>query len=157
ADQEMLIVGDWIVIKYRDEKIGSLSVVGYAYPFIDINVLRKTLPYLTYLVVYGYIPDLNADFREIQDTTIVEYAKAFGVAPIMFLGFQDQGEVSVSDIVHQILIDPSLQEKFINNVIAVLKENGYLGLSISIVYIYPQDRSLYVDFMGELIRRVREE
>ncbi|MBR4086805.1 MAG: LysM peptidoglycan-binding domain-containing protein, partial [Clostridia bacterium] len=49
-----LVVGDSLIVPSPEEKSGPLEVNGYAYPFIDREVLRKTLPYLTYLSIFSY-------------------------------------------------------------------------------------------------------
>lgn len=47
-----------LVLSYRGTKEGTLSVNGYAYPYIDKSLLQATLPYLTFLTpfTYGFYP-----------------------------------------------------------------------------------------------------
>ena len=54
VDFPYLYVGQQIVIEYQGNKIGAMEVNGYLYPFIDIDVLEKTLPYLTYITIFSY-------------------------------------------------------------------------------------------------------
>ena len=49
-----LVIGDSLIVPSPEGKWGPLIVNGYAYPFIDREVLKKTLPYLTYLSVFSY-------------------------------------------------------------------------------------------------------
>ena len=49
-----LVVGDSLIVPGTREKQGTLEVNGYAYPFIERAVLKKTLPYLTYLSIFSY-------------------------------------------------------------------------------------------------------
>ncbi|MFR5640059.1 MAG: hypothetical protein ACLUDF_03015 [Butyricicoccus sp.] len=44
--------GQMLVLSYGN-KLGRFAVNGYAYPSIDLRVLRRTLPYLTYLSVFS--------------------------------------------------------------------------------------------------------
>ena len=46
--------GQVLVISYNQPKIGTIYTNGYAYPFIDRAILRKTLPYLSYLSIFTY-------------------------------------------------------------------------------------------------------
>ena len=46
--------GQVLNIAYEAPPLGSISTNGYVYPFIDRTVLRRTLPYLTYLSVFTY-------------------------------------------------------------------------------------------------------
>ena len=46
--------GQTIIIDYSSDKKGSIAVNGYIYPFIEKDILIKTLPYLTYLTLFTY-------------------------------------------------------------------------------------------------------
>ena len=47
------------MLAYDSTPEATLSVNGYAYPFIDPALLQSTVPYLTYLTpfTYGFTPD----------------------------------------------------------------------------------------------------
>ena len=47
-----LNVGQVIVIDYNTEKLGTLSVGGYVYDFVNLDTFRRTLPYLTYIYLF---------------------------------------------------------------------------------------------------------
>ncbi len=51
---ETLYPGQTIVISYEGEKLGNLSVNGYAYTHIDRKLLSSVLPFLTYLTIFTY-------------------------------------------------------------------------------------------------------
>lgn len=155
SDQEYLEVGDTIVIDYEDEKIRDITTIGYCYPFIEENILKKTLPYLTYLIIYSYVIQEDGSVRELDDSRIIEYAKTYGVAPVMIISFAEDG-VSETEITHLILNDESLRNSTLESVISSLIEKEYSGISISPVYVYPSDEQLYVEFLTELISRVHD-
>ena len=46
--------GDALVLSFFDEKLGAAVTNGYAYPFIQDALLRRQLPYLTYLAPFTY-------------------------------------------------------------------------------------------------------
>lgn len=154
SDQEFLAVGDTILIEYEDEKLSEITVTGYCYPFIEESVLRKTLPYLTYLIVSSYEVDINGNAREVDDERVIEYARAYGVAPIMMVSIERNENSFDTDIAHNILNNEELSNRLINNIVETLSNKGYEGISIMPVYIYPSDRDLYVEFLVELIGRV---
>ena len=54
-----LYPGQTLVLAYDSTPEATLSVNGYAYPFIDPALLQSTVPYLTYLTpfTYGFTPD----------------------------------------------------------------------------------------------------
>lgn len=51
SNRESLYPGDIIVISYNNNK-GKITTNGYANTFIDLGILRKTLPFLTYLSIF---------------------------------------------------------------------------------------------------------
>lgn len=154
CDQEYLEIGDIIVIEYEDTKIRSISVFGYCYPFIEKDILSKTLPHLTYLLIYSYIILENGDIQKLDDSSCIENALLYGVAPVMIVSFTQKPGVFETDIAHDILNNEKLKNSILEDIISNLVNKEYYGMSISPLYIYPSDRQLYVDFMEELIARV---
>ena len=155
SDQEFLQVGDSIVIKYQDEKKRAITVTGYCYPFIEERVLRKTLPSLTYLIVYSYLINVDGSVRKENDELVIEYARAYGVPPIMMVSINRTGEVLDSDMASTILNNEELRNFLINDIIVTVITKGYAGIGLMPLYIYPTDRALYVEFLEELINRVQ--
>ena len=156
ADQGSLVPGETLVIRYVDTKIGQIAINGYAYSFINLTTLRKTLPFLTYLTIYSYDITQGGILIEIEDTPIIQLAKQYGVAPIMLLKFQDMVSMDVQNFMFRILTDIEIQEKFINDVLAVIERKGYMGLTFDTPYIYPAYREQYVTFVSILTKRLRE-
>ncbi|MBE5967337.1 MAG: LysM peptidoglycan-binding domain-containing protein [Lachnospiraceae bacterium] len=156
ADQGFLYPGDSIVIRYTDQKIGSIAVNGFAYPFINLNILRKTLPFLTYLTIYRYTITPEGELTDINDTAIIQIAKEYGVAPIMQLSFEDMTATDGNDFGRRLLTEESVQNQFIAHVIYRMEAKGYMGLSFNSRYIYPTYRQLYIDFIHKLALRLEE-
>lgn len=156
AGQGNLIPGETLVIRYANTKIGQVAINGYAYSFINLNTLRKTLPYLTYLTIYSYDITQDGILIEIEDTPIIQLAKEYGVAPIMLLNFEEMISMNVQDFKFRILTDAEVQESFINNVLGVIERKGYMGLTFDTPYIYPAYRELYVTFINTLTDRLKE-
>jgi spore germination protein len=75
AVNEYLTAGETLVITYEgDVVIDSLTFNGYAYPFIDREVLRRTLPFLTYLSIFTYGFSPAAVSYGIKDITSGSYS-----------------------------------------------------------------------------------
>ena len=85
SDKEYIYPGETIVISYEDSKKRNVVTSGYAYPFIDKNILKKTLPYLTYLTVFNYRVTREGELINIDDEEIIQLAKEYGVAPMMLI------------------------------------------------------------------------
>jgi spore germination protein len=155
AAREGLFPGEVLVITYNDEKPIDIVVTnGYAYPFIDRTVLRKTLPFLTYLSLftYGFTP--TGDLIPIEDEELIALAKEFGVAPIMVLAPMDaQGNFS-SESAHDIFVNQQAQQALINNLVTALQAKGYSGIDIDFEFILPTDKDSFLNFIKAVNARL---
>jgi len=108
SDRKFIYPGETLVISYHNNA-KKISTNGYAFEFIDKDILKKTLPFLTYLSIFGYRFLENANIEEINDTEIIKMAKDYGVAPIMVLSTSTlQGVVSV-DTIYRVLAAKNCQ------------------------------------------------
>jgi spore germination protein len=144
--------GQPIVIDYNSVIRGKLTTNGYAYPFIDSEVLRMTLPFLTYLTIftYGFTP--TGGLVVPDDEELIALAREYNVAPMMMLStLTEEGRFS-NELSTMLLTNPSLQTTLIENIINNLNAKGYYGLEIDFEYVRPEERDAYTTF----IRRVTE-
>lgn len=142
--------GQGLIISYTQEKIGKLAVNGYAYPNINRAVLRKTLPYLTYLSVFSWGFRPGGGLIPQNDREIVATAREFGVLPLMVLTtINDQGQFS-SERAHELLNDPAAQRALTENLRRELTDRGYAGLDVDFEYIPQGDAMAYSDFIAHL-------
>lgn len=157
SDRRFIYPGEDIVIKYVGEKTGTITINGYAYPFISMNVLRKTLPFLTYLSIYAYFFDIRGELININDEEIIKTAKDYAVAPIMILRSLADNPLEEIDMIHYLLTNTVVQDRLISNLISLLDRKGYYGVNFTAHYIEPQDRPLYTEFIRKLSTRLRTE
>lgn len=157
GDRDVLYPGETLYIDYDTEKLRDIVINAYAYPFIDRTVLRKTLPYLTYLTLftYGFTPE--GELISIDDEEIIQMAREYGVAPIMLLStFTEEGTFS-NHLAHQIFENQEAQNILIENILNNMREKGYYGLDVDFEYILPEDRQGYTDFINALTERLNAE
>lgn len=154
SDRKYIYPGETIVISYERNVIRAIATGGYAYPFINIDVLRKTLPFLTYLTIYSYEVTNEGEINDIDDIEIIQTAKAYGVAAIMMLTSSAQSIEEEIIVIHSILSSKEIQERVINNLILIMETKGYRGISINTPYIQQSDRSLYEEFVIEFTDRL---
>ncbi len=158
AAREGLNPGDVLVITYANEEpIDTVTMNGYAYPFIDRTVLRKTLPFLTYLLLftYGFTP--SGELIPIEDEELIAIAYEFGVAPIMVLAPMDEQGAFSSAIAHQMFANPQAQTNLINNLVTTMETKGYQGVDIDFEFILPEDRQAFINFITALSTRLDQE
>lgn len=146
--------GQIIDIPSKTKELGTIEVNGYAFPNIDMDVLKKTLPYLTYLSIFSYEVNPDGTLNTIEDEELIKVAREAGVAPIMVITNLESGGGFSSDIARSILSNEEIQETLINNIISILKEKNYYGLDIDFEYIYPEDRELYNNFLRKVTSRL---
>jgi len=163
AESDVLIPGEELVITYEGDNetdgktIGNIVINGYAYPFIDRTVLKKTLPYLTYLSLftYGFTPE--GDLIPIDDKELIQIARSYGVAPIMMLAPMTKEGAFSNAIAHAMFINPVGQDKLINNILAMLEAKNYAGIDIDFEFVLPEDKQLFIDFIAKLKSKLEPE
>jgi len=148
-------VGQVITIPPRTINFGNIEVNGYAFPYINMDVLRKTLPYLTYLSIFSYEVNADGTLRTIDDDALIQAAYAADVAPIMVITNLAEGGGFSSSVAHSILTNSEAQNNLISNVRRILDEKDYYGLAIDFEYIYPYDRESYNNFLRRIAETLR--
>lgn len=155
--EEQLYPGEELIIKYQVDKLRSISVLGYAYPYIDRQVLRKTLPYLTYLSIFTHGFTADGGLISINDQEVINIALDYGVAPLMVLAPLDEAGNFSNQRASELLNNPEAQEVLIQNVLGALYEKGYQGVDLDFEYIFAEDKEKYVNFINNLRKRLNAE
>lgn len=150
----IISIGQTITIP-PTRKIGTIEVNGYAFPNINPEVLRKTLPYLTYLSIFSHEVRPDGSLAPINDTPLIEAARAANVAPLLVISNIEEGGSFSSELARTILTNNQVQETLINNVIEMLRSKNYYGLDIDFEYIFPENREDYNNFLRKVTSRLR--
>ncbi|MBE6660817.1 MAG: LysM peptidoglycan-binding domain-containing protein [Ruminococcaceae bacterium] len=129
---------------------GTMSVNGYAYPFIDRATLMRALPYMTYLTIFTYGLRPSGSLIEPEDEPLIDIARMYGVAPVMHLStLTEEGRFS-NALARQILNDAALRERVIENVRAVLSRKPYVGVDVDFEYVGAENAQAYADFLRQM-------
>lgn len=155
SELDTLPPGYELILSYDVDK--PIEVGGYSSAFITDTVLHKTLPFLTYLFILNYRVDGNGSISEVEDEWIINTAKEYGVAPIMFLSAMTSTGKGSYAITHAIITNPEVQDKLIENILFTLKKNGFLGLDLAFYSILKEDLELYADFVSKVRLRLNQE
>ena len=148
--------GEIINIPPVTSKLGTFEVNGYAFPNISMDVLRKTLPNLTYLSPFSYQVRPDGSLTPINDAALISAARAARVAPLMVINNIDSDGGFSSELAASILRNPAVQDTLLDNVIANIRAKNYGGLDIDFEYIFPQDRENYNNFLRKASTRIHE-
>lgn len=152
-----LYTGEELVIRYEGLRSKTIKTEGFAYPFIDKDTLRMTLPYLTYLTVYAYNITETGKLVNIDDSEILQIARDYQVVPIMYITVPIEKEGVDTTIAHSLISDEQIQNNFINNIREVLYTKGYYGININTPFIQPEDRQPYVEFIDKITKLLNSE
>lgn len=142
---QALFIGDGI----REVPRRPLYVSGYAYPFIEEEVLRETLPWLTAIYVFSYgfteegelVPPIS------DDTRIIEELRQAGVRPVLtFTPLGADGRFN-NNLVSALVGSRELQQKIIWELGRTMQAKGYEGLDIDFEYIRGDDREAFAAFV----------
>jgi spore germination protein len=156
SGRNYLYIGEEIIINYiKDNE--AIEVNGYAFSYINVETLRKTLPLLTYITILGYQMTATGDITVPNDTLAIEIAREYGVVPLMMcstINVQGVGEYETS---HILFTDKSIQENYINNIIQVLKDHNLSGINFGCQFVLKEDLQNYINLMAEVKLRLQKE
>lgn len=142
-----IYTGQTLVISYTDRKQRSIAVNGYAYTDIMPSVLKRTLPYLSSLTVFGYGITKEGELIPIDDDPLIEMAWQNESAPVMVLSSITEDGTFSGTRARALFRDLALQNKVLNQVIALMRQKGYVGLDIDFEYIPAEDAEYFLDFL----------
>lgn len=163
ADVEQLIYDNQLIYPYelavgqalfvdrgRRNATRSISVSGYAYPFISPWVLEQTLGYLSELPIFSYgftkegelIPPAYGD-----DEWMIAEALRFEVKPVLTLTpFGPDGNFN-NLLINSVVNNPEYRDRLLQNLLELMEQKGYQGLDIDFEYILAEDREAFTDFV----------
>ena len=149
-----LAVGQALLVNRNvREATRSISVSGYAYPFISPWVLNQTLPYLSELPIFSYgftaegelIPPSYGD-----DEPLIAAAINYSVQPILTLTpFGPDGRFN-NRLINSVVNNVEYRDNLIQNLLEIMNKKGYVGVDVDFEYILPEDRDAFTEFVGEL-------
>lgn len=146
-----LVVGQTVVIPSEERTpLRSITVSGYAYPFIDIPLLRSVLPFNTYLIPFTYGITPSGGLVDLNDETLLALSREYDTSALMHLStLTEEGgfDSALADIV---LNNAEARQNLIQNVISVIDKKGYSGIDVDFEFIPARNAAAYADFISEL-------
>ncbi len=135
----------------------TISVSGYAYPFIRPWVLSQTLPYLSELPIFSYgftregelIPPL------LDDEWMIQMALQYGTQPILTMTpFGPDGQFN-NALISSIVNNQAYKDNLINNMLQLMQTKGYQGVDIDFEFILASDREAFTAFVQQVAETMR--
>lgn len=147
---QTIVPGTTLVISYAGEKLGPMSVNGYAYEFVNLYTLQGILPYATYLSPFTYGFTEDGSLVLLEDGALLQEARQYAVVPWMHLSTLTEYGYFSNALASSILRNRDLWPVLLSNILAVMEEKGYQGLDIDFEYVFPEENILYVEFVAYL-------
>ncbi len=132
----------------------EISTNVYVYPNIDRDILRKTLPYLTYMTVFTYGIEDDGELIGLDDDEIIELAREYGVAPVMLVSTLGENGKFSSAVAERVLGDVDVRNTLIEEIAATLSRKRYVGVDIDFEYIPDEYADAYAQFIRALKARL---
>ncbi len=154
ADRAPLYPGQQLVISFEKEGTRPLSVNGYAYPNVNRQILRRTLPYLSYLSIFSYGIRENGSLIPADDEELLRYARSYQALPVLVLTSIEDGGSFSNTITTKLLNDLPFQNAVLDSLINVMLQKGYRGMDSDFEYIPAEDAEAYVAFLENAHRRL---
>ncbi len=149
-------IGTQIVIKYENAPTTSIRTSGFAYDYINRDTLRAALPYLTYLIMFGYGFNDDGTVIEPLDEEVIPIAHDFRTAVFLSLTSINQDGTFSSAKIERLVTDIDFQNIVLANLIDVIKRKKAQGLDIDMEYIPPQYRNEFTAFISNASRQLHE-
>lgn len=108
---------------------------------------------LTYVAPFAYLIREDGSLQPFDDSPIINAAYAKKVVPMMSITNFTSTSLG-NNLAHIILSNPAIGDKLLDNVVAVMREKGYLALNIDFENVLPDDRKLYNDFIRRAADRM---
>ncbi|MGJ9385510.1 glycosyl hydrolase family 18 protein [Salipaludibacillus sp. CF4.18] len=152
-------VGSRLYIPGMNRQNQAIDVGAY----VDINITGADSPevldevgnYLTFVQVFSYELNEDGSLTSIEDQQIINTAYENSVVPLMVITNIEDGQFS-PELVTTILQSEELQERMLDDAIAIMNEKGYLGLDMDLEYLGEVNREPYNQFMRRAKERLDE-
>lgn len=127
-------------------------VNGYAYPFIQENVLNDTLPYLSSLSVfsYGFTTEGDLIAPVLDDSFMISAALTAGVRPVLTLTPLGPDGNFNNALITAVVNDQTAKDNLLTNLLATVQAKDFRGVDIDFEYIRPEDRIPFADFVADV-------
>ncbi len=148
-----LAVGQALLLSTEGETMPSYSayVNGYAYPYINQEVLEETLPFLSSLSVfsYGFTPEGELVPPRADDSFMIRSALEQGVRPILTLTPLGPDGNFNNTLISALVNNEAARSNLLSNLLNTLSEKGFQGVNIDFEYILAEDRIPFADFVAQ--------
>lgn len=148
TNPSLIYPGLRLYIPPKEKKIAEIGA------YIDPNITGSRSPevakeaskYLTYIQVFSYHVTRSGSLTPLDDSAIINAAYSQRALPLMVITNFEEGTFK-RELATLILSSPELQDKMLNEALAIMKAKGFMGLDFDFEYIGAENRERYNQFL----------
>ncbi|RLQ90017.1 glycoside hydrolase family 18 protein [Falsibacillus albus] len=142
--------------KEKAEFNGYVEPFGKTMPPNLEESTREAAPYLTYIAPFSFRAKRDGTLEEPPLGNLPAIAKANKNVMMMAITNQEEGKFS-DELGRILLTNQTIQEKFLNNIVATAKKYGFRDIHFDFEYLRPQDKEAYNQFLRRAKKRFSQE
>lgn len=119
------------------------------------NAVNEIGTYLTFVQTFSYRMNRDSSLIPVNDNAIINTAYANRIVPLMVIT-NIEGDQFSTELATEILSNEQLQNRLLDNAIAIMDEKGYLGLDFDLEYLGAENRERYNNLMRKAKARLDE-
>lgn len=131
--------------KLSSKAVLAFSTYYYSGDTSSYNSMVANSSLINEIATYGYTIDKLGNLKGLLPANQLTYAKNSGIKALALITNNFDGAIS-----NELLRSPNNKKTLINNIISLLKSNGYKGVNIDLEGVYSYDREYYTTFIKEL-------
>ncbi len=155
VDPNLLQPGMKITIpNISDYVAATLGFYTVRSPELDQTLIRDFAPYTSSIAIFEYHFAENGDIvNDLNDLAAIQASWGNKVTPLVTITNLTQQGFS-TQLVHQVLNNPTARTNLINNIVYLVSRKGYGGVNIDFEQVGAQDRDLFTGFLRQLRDRL---
>lgn len=126
----------------------EVIINGYAYPFIQPELLEQAAPNLTFISMFTYGIGEDGHLIDLDDQAVIEAVRPYQVAPLMVITSFSETEGFRSDLMASLLQSEEMQDILLADIVSTIQRKGLMGVDFDFEYIYPEYREAYANLIG---------
>lgn len=152
-----LAVGEALLISYDgNAERQAIYTNGYAYPHINQEILRQSLPFMGALSIfsYGFTTDGALIPPHLDDTFLIDLAQSYGTRPVLTLTPIDASGTFNNNLITALVHNPEAIARLTEELGVQITSRGFEGVDIDFEYILPTDRIAFAEFVATVRRSI---
>lgn len=134
-------------------------------PVIDVNgyiyrlgadaapIIRSVDGLMTYVCPFAYRIRENGDLETIDDAPAINASYSIEAVPLMGITNFTSTELG-ENLAHAVLSNLQIVDRLLTNILAIMRQKGYLSLNIDFENVLPEDRENYNRFIALAVERL---